>query len=71
MYNTIQYNKLSCVCVCGGGGGVKFLNWTNYLFHFLSAKMYLFHTLPQAKNINIYDDFRFQKPLDYKKIKIK
>ena len=23
-----------------------FLNWTNYLFHFLSAKLY---TLPQAK----------------------
>ena len=24
----------------GGGGGLKFLNWTHFLFHFLSAKLY-------------------------------
>ena len=30
------------------GGGGCFLNWTNALFHFLSAIFHLFHTLPQA-----------------------
>ena len=32
-----------------GGGGVKVLNRTNYLFHLRSAIFYLIHTLPQAK----------------------
>ena len=41
-----------------GGGGLEFLNSTNYvgLFHFPSAILYLFHTLPQAKYL-----FRFLK----------
>ena len=32
-----------------GGGGLECLNWTNYLFHFMSAILYLVHTLFQAK----------------------
>ena len=45
----------------GGGGGagvfeldqerVRFFDWTNYFFHFLSAKLNFFHTLPKR---NIY-----------------
>ena len=29
----------------GGGGELEFLNRTNYLFHFLLAKLYFFHFL--------------------------
>ena len=32
-----------------GGRGLECLNWTNDLFHLLSAIFYLFQTLPQAK----------------------
>ena len=28
---------------------LRFLNWTKYLFHFLSAELIFFHTQPQAK----------------------
>ena len=30
-------------------GVVEFFNWPNYLFHFLSAKLYFFHIMFQAK----------------------
>ena len=40
--------------------GLEFLNWTNYLFHFLSAIIYLFPTWPQAKYL-----FRFLRKKNY------
>ena len=33
----------------GGGGGLEFLNRTNYSCHLLSAIFYLFRVLPEAK----------------------